>query len=120
VGGTFGQGAFVLAASLGVSGFLIFGGTDTAQTADATGPSYSQSVSSFVAAVDAKYDGAVPANDAAAIALSVCQAFDADADSAYDSFTSKAASIGMESAQADFMARTAVQKVCPRHRSDLR
>jgi len=77
------------------------------------------SLSSYIDAVDRKYSGAVTADDAATIAIGACEAFDAHPVSAYASFTERSVTSGLSKSQADFMVRTAVEKVCPHHRSDL-
>lgn len=45
---------------------------------------------------DAKYSGDIAADDSASIALSVCQSFEIYPSNAYETCTSKAASIGMD------------------------
>lgn len=80
---------------------------------------YNGSVSKLVAAVEAKYPAQVAPDDAAIIGYSVCQAFDADPATAYQSFMAKEASAGADVQQAAFVTSTAVQTICPRHKSHL-
>lgn len=109
----------VVVLALTISGAIIFGG-ELPSTTPAMAEGYSQaSLTSFVHAVDGKYDGAVAANDAATIAIGACEEFKKNPGTAYVSFTASSVSAGMSQAQADFMVRTAIEKVCPHHRSDL-
>lgn len=124
---TVGKGILAVAASLGVATLVCFPevffgpSNNGSATSGATGIStaYNGSVGKFVEAMDAKYPGQVAPDDAAIIGYSVCQAFDADPATAYKTFMAKEAASGADSQQAAFVTRTAVQTICPRHKSHL-
>lgn len=121
---SFVQGIFVVAAAIGVAGVvcvpeLVFGKEDAQATSVGLSVAYNGSIPAYVDVVNKKYDGAVPADDAAIIAYAVCQAYDADPATAYLIFTAKATASGMSADRAAYMTRTAVETVCPRHRSHL-
>lgn len=115
------------AAGLGITTLICFpevlsglpNGDSTTSNPTSISAAYDGSVSKFVEAVDAKYPGQVAPNDAAIIGYSVCQAFDADPATAYQTFMAKEAAAGAGREQAAFMTRTAVATICPRHKSHL-